>query len=497
MASLDRQVQDCVEALGVPTEAAAPLLRHHQYNLQHLLQSYSDKPDQVLALAGVKHRCGTGHTGHTGTQTNDNDTEDCLICMDSLTPANSMSMPCGHVFCLDCWQDYLVNLANCEGPSFVSSTCPQQGCQEVISHTEVQTAAPLLLDKFQHYQLQSFVESNPLLKWCPGKACDCIAKAVAPHVLEEAADVHCKSCNTQFCMACPPSDTDDAVCEPHAMISCQTLQRWKAKNSNESETSNWILANTKNCPHCNSRIHKDGGCMYVTCQKCKKGFCWMCKGTHHVWQCNAYQASPAAEDDVAKAKNELERYLHYYERYHGHNKAQTFAQKQLNKLIKQELQDANGTTHSSHKKKKKKTKTKTKTKTDSTTTTDSTKSDKMDVEETEDEEEEAPPVDVRLPSLLKDANQQLVQCRRVLKYSYVFAYYHFGPQANESLKRQKETFEHHQGILEGLTEGLSKITEIKQRHKINLQDVTNRTRVIGQFIKNVLENVQTMKEMEV
>ncbi|KAL4500234.1 hypothetical protein ABPG73_011342 [Tetrahymena malaccensis] len=34
---------------------------------------------------------------------------------------------------------------------------------------------------------------------------------------------------------------------------------------------------TKNCPHCNTCIQKDGGCKYMTCAKCKKSFCWNCR----------------------------------------------------------------------------------------------------------------------------------------------------------------------------------------------------------------------------
>jgi hypothetical protein len=99
--------------------------------------------------------------------------------------------------------------------------------------------------------------------------------------------------------------------------------------------------------------------------------------------------------------------------------------------------------------------------------------------------------------LLIEANQQIVRCRQVLKASYVFAFYHFSPDNNKENedsfmsimdKIQKECFEQHQGILEGMTEELSKVTEMP-RDKMDRQDVVNRSRAIGQFIKNVLEYV--------
>ena len=54
--------------------------------------------------------------------------------------------------------------------------------------------------------------------------------------------------------------------------------RWQEKCSNESETVNWILANTKKCPKCLARIEKNQGCNHMVCKNkgCKKEFCWVC-----------------------------------------------------------------------------------------------------------------------------------------------------------------------------------------------------------------------------
>ncbi|KAH9628321.1 hypothetical protein HF086_018253 [Spodoptera exigua] len=52
------------------------------------------------------------------------------------------------------------------------------------------------------------------------------------------------------------------------------------KCDDDSETSNWIAANTKECPKCNVTIEKDGGCNHMVCknQNCKADFCWVCLG---------------------------------------------------------------------------------------------------------------------------------------------------------------------------------------------------------------------------
>jgi len=54
-------------------------------------------------------------------------------------------------------------------------------------------------------------------------------------------------------------------------------------------------------------------------------------GTHHVMSCNAFKEGDA--DDAANcAKNELERYLHHHERYKGHAEAQKYVIQQIIKL---------------------------------------------------------------------------------------------------------------------------------------------------------------------
>jgi ariadne-1 len=57
--------------------------------------------------------------------------------------------------------------------------------------------------------------------------------------------------------------------EAHEPVNCQNLILWKEKCQNESETANWILANTKRCPKCNTRIEKNQGCNHMTCRECK------------------------------------------------------------------------------------------------------------------------------------------------------------------------------------------------------------------------------------
>jgi ariadne-1 len=50
---------------------------------------------------------------------------------------------------------------------------------------------------------------------------------------------------------------------------------WMEKLQGESETANWVTANTKPCPTCHKPVEKNGGCNHVTCT-CGQVGRWLC-----------------------------------------------------------------------------------------------------------------------------------------------------------------------------------------------------------------------------
>jgi ariadne-1 len=433
--------EDVCEVLRISTAAAGVLLRQVHWVKEILLEQYiADDNEKILKLAGVYNRCGqTPPKNSSGGQFL------CPICYDETT--DTLSMPCGHSFCRDCWSDFCSNAIN-DGPTCVMATCPQADCPEVVTEEEMEAAlgkdSPLL-QKFLTYQLRSFVESNPLTRWCPGRGCERIACALSAAAMEaEGSVAHCVDCLTNFCLVCGE--------EPHAPAGCKVLAKWLQKCRNESETANWILANTKSCPKCLSRIEKNQGCNHLTCQRCRHEFCWICMGdwndhganTGGYYKCNRYENGNLDNNsdlsDAARAKRDLDRYLHYYKRYHAHQEAQKFAKRQLKETehrmeMLQQSNDENRWT---------------------------------DVE------------------YLKAATEQLIECRRVLKYTYVFAYY-LDSVTHSTM--QRERFEHHQEMLEKFTEKLSELSE-KPLPEMDRTDVVNQTRVVDRFMKNILKYVE-------
>jgi ariadne-1 len=86
--------------------------------------------------------------------------------------------------------------------------------------------------------------------------------AIRSDVLSEG-EVKC-NCGFKFCFKCSG--------EAHVPSSCGNMKDWVKKANDDSETANWITANTKDCPNCNSAIEKNGGCNHMTCRKCSHEF---------------------------------------------------------------------------------------------------------------------------------------------------------------------------------------------------------------------------------
>ena len=130
-------------------------------------------------------------------------------------------------------------------------TCPAKNCKIIVDETLV-TA---LMDKtnktkYAKFLARSFVDDNPHIKWCP--APDCGRAVYCPDT--GSTSVRC-SCGFRFCFKCNS--------EAHAPCTCEMLAAWKKKAADESETANWLTANTKDCPKCKRAIEKNGGCVSI------------------------------------------------------------------------------------------------------------------------------------------------------------------------------------------------------------------------------------------
>ncbi|XP_009361570.2 probable E3 ubiquitin-protein ligase ARI8 [Pyrus x bretschneideri] len=389
--------------LSIPKVAASILLRYYNWSVSKVHDEWFADEERVRRAVGLPEKPVVEYPNASELN--------CGICFETYPRDKMHAAACGHPFCSSCWAGYISTAIN-DGPGCLMLRCPDPSCSAVVCQDMINDLASYEeKEKYSRYFIRSYVEDNRKTKWCPAPGCD---YAIDFIVGGGSYDVTCR-CSYSFCWNC----TEEA----HRPVDCGTVSKWIMKNSAESENMNWILANSKPCPKCKRPIEKNQGCMHITCTPpCKFEFCWLCLGawldhgerTGGFYACNRYETAKqeGVYDESEKrremAKNSLERYTHYYERWATN---QSSRQKALADL--QQMQ----TVHL----------------------------------------EKLSDIQCQPESQLKfitEAWLQIVECRRVLKWTYAYGYY---LPEHEHAKRQ--FFEYLQGEAESGLERLHQCAE--------------------------------------
>ncbi|XP_059628610.1 probable E3 ubiquitin-protein ligase ARI8 [Cornus florida] len=435
----EENIMEISAVLSVSTVAASILLRHYNWNVSKVHDEWFADEERVRRTVGLLEK----------PVPLPNDVElTCGICFDTCPRDMMSAAACGHPFCGACWQGYIGTSVN-DGPGCLMLRCPDPSCDAAVGQDMINLwASDDDKGKYNRYFLRSFIEDNRKTKWCPAPGCD--------YALDFSAgtgsyDVTCR-CSHSFCWNCTE--------EMHRPVDCGTVAKWVLKNSAESENMNWILANSKACPKCKRPIEKNQGCMHMTCTPpCKYEFCWLCLGdwTEHgertggFYACNRYEtakqdgAFSEAEKRREMAKNSIEKYTHYYERWATNQSSRKKALEDL-----QQMQDV-------HFEKL---------------------SDKQCQPETQ-------------LKFIIDAWMQIVECRRVLKWTYAYGYY-----LPEHEHNKRQFFEYLQGEAESGLERLHQCAEKELQVYIDADGPLNdfnefRTKLAGltSVTRNFFENL--------
>ncbi|KAL6970773.1 putative E3 ubiquitin-protein ligase ari7 [Sarracenia purpurea var. burkii] len=414
--------------LSISRVAASILLRHYHWSMSNVHEAWFADEDGVRKAVGLLERPVILYSNAKELT--------CGICFESFPLDRISSAACGHPFCRVCWRAYMSTSID-GGPGCLMLRCPDPSCGAAVG----QDMISLLVsnedkEKYARYLLRSYIEDNRKTKWCPAPGCDYAVEFV---VGSGGYDVSCL-CSYGFCWNC----TEEA----HRPVDCSTVAKWILKNSAESENMNWILANSKPCPKCKRPIEKNQGCMHMTCTPpCKFEFCWLCLGawTDHgertggFYACNRYEAAKqeGAYDETERrremAKNSLERYTHYYERWATNQSSRQKALADLHQMQTVHLEKL---------------------------------SDKQSQPESQ-------------LKFITEAWLQIVECRRVLKWTYAYGYY---LPEHEHAKRQ--FFEYLQGEAEAGLERLHQCAEKDLQTYLNVDTPSNdfndfRTKLAG------------------
>eukprot|EP00007_Cunea_sp_BSH-02190019_P010016 CAMPEP_0174233826 /NCGR_PEP_ID=MMETSP0417-20130205/3761_1 /TAXON_ID=242541 /ORGANISM="Mayorella sp, Strain BSH-02190019" /LENGTH=701 /DNA_ID=CAMNT_0015312107 /DNA_START=369 /DNA_END=2470 /DNA_ORIENTATION=+ len=438
------QEEDLVKAseiLGLRQSSVRLLLRDQKWDVEQLLTSFIEegKRAQLCSSAGVPFSENTTNatsacdssssssssSSSVGSNSADAEEMECSVCMDNILVSGAVSMECGHRFCRSCWKDHLdvkIKL-DCQSGSHIR--CLQRGCMLTVDEELVKKLVDH--DTYQRYMrllMRSYIDENHTLAHCPFPNCEHIVHIFSLGDL--AVNVYCQDGHF-FCFACHE--------DPHLPATCEMRSAWqKRRNQGSEDSTNWILSNTKQCPGCKRPTEKNGGCNHVTCSTCQTHWCWICVGifdsqTVYRHSCNAFNDDNAWDNNTKaqQAKQLLERFTHYSDRYENHDRSKRF-EKRLRKTTETKMIALS------------------------------------------EKEEGHSWMDVRY---LGECTDHLIRCREILKYSYVFAFYRFNPQgchkellgrgrpfaSYSELQSAKLQFEFHQEELEGNTERLSRMLE--------------------------------------
>ncbi|CAK7347658.1 unnamed protein product [Dovyalis caffra] len=310
LAAQREDLRRVMDLLSLKEHHARALLIHYRWDVDKVLQLLVDKgKERLYADAGVT------ITDHSDlAQSQSSSSVECGVCFDNVLASEVSAMDCGHVFCNSCWTSHFIVKIN-EGQSRrIQCMTPQCNavCDNVKVRHFVSARDPYLAEKFDRFLLESYVEDNRRVKWCPS----------VPHcgnAIQVDDDVLCEvecACGVQFCFSCSS--------EAHSPCSCRMWECWSKKCQDESETVNWITVHTKPCPKCHKAVEKNGGCNLVRCI-CGQAFCWLCgcaTGREHTWERISGHSCGRYKDDHEKkaacAERNLARYIHYHNRYKAH-----------------------------------------------------------------------------------------------------------------------------------------------------------------------------------
>ncbi|XP_046912406.1 E3 ubiquitin-protein ligase arih1l isoform X2 [Dermatophagoides farinae] len=397
MRYMNDTIKEVNTVVQLPQTITRILLNHFKWDKEKLYEKYYDGDQTQLFhdahIVNPNYRPIKKPIYHAN--------EFCIICCVEYPSSLMTGLGCEHRFCRECWTNYLTTKIMEEGQG-QSICCAAHNCDILVDDQTVFNLVndPKVKLRYQHLITNSFVECNRLLRWCPKPECSRVIQ------VEYVAfrPVKCY-CGKVFCVLCSE--------DWHEPIKCDLLKKWKKKCDDDSETSNWIAANTKECPKCQVTIEKDGGCNHMICknQSCRADFCWVCLGPWEPhgsswYNCNRYDEdeAKAARDAQERSRSALQRYLFYCNRYMNHMQSLKFEHK-LYELVKAKMEEM--------------------------------------------QQHNMSWIEVQF---LKKAVDVLCQCRQTLMYTYVFAYYLI--KNNQSI-----IFEDNQRDLESATEKLSEYLE--------------------------------------
>ncbi|KAL0465678.1 RWD domain-containing protein [Neurospora intermedia] len=244
------------------------------------------------------------------------ETFNCMVCLDPKKGSVCHKMiDCGHVFCVECLQDYYNNAIK-EG-DLASVRCLAPNCTKerekaaasssgnkkrkkpktYISPSELLQIPldPETVKRYVTLKYKTELESDKNTIYCPRQWCNGAARSKKhkkPQGLElndhdedeeeeeetsgvskpyNATDLLaiCEDCNFAFCSRCHQSWHGE-------FVRCQAPRKNEELTAEEIASLEYMKLHTTPCPTCAAPAQKTHGCNHMICYRCQTHFCYLC-----------------------------------------------------------------------------------------------------------------------------------------------------------------------------------------------------------------------------
>jgi len=231
--------------------------------------------------------CYSRRRGYEPIPSSYTDVNVCKICYDEVVSQTRMTGKCSSecVTCAGCVSRYLDTILKGGAPlgGYTKIRCINTKCKGTFSVSSMEFF--LTPDRFQYWKRLCEAERQPNFKWCSANKCD-----FGQIVHKKAVSFTCDACGALTCVK--------HGVPFHNGLTCAQYDKLHAHD--QKALSLWKTSHTKKCPKCNTDIEKNGGCLHMTCTRCRYEFCWECyvphklivrDGAHrHKPSCSLYRA---------------------------------------------------------------------------------------------------------------------------------------------------------------------------------------------------------------
>lgn len=178
------------------------------------------------------------------------------MCYEHFAAEDFFALKCKHSFCYNCTVEHIEATVEARETQIA---CLQQDCPQkfTLKHLAALQVVADVVRRFKQVNQDYQVATDKKQKYCPTPDCDSV---VARPCCSDK--VVCAQCAQSSCFRCQKAWHEGRACQRQFNFE---------KYADAHKERFWP------CPTCRAPVEKISGCNKMTCNQCRKNFCWICK----------------------------------------------------------------------------------------------------------------------------------------------------------------------------------------------------------------------------